>query len=125
MFESGTSIWHCTTRDQQFAQFFKQEEELLYCHDIGSVMNEFRIEYKKENWRIFEYLSKTSLKGVLLHNGKFYALMSNAHSIHVKEIYEILSTILQNINYTADDWILCEDLKVAFMLFVQQKGFKK
>ena len=28
--ESGTSIYHYRTKDQQFAQFFKQEEDLVY-----------------------------------------------------------------------------------------------
>jgi len=32
------------------------------------LMNEFGIEYKKEEWRLFIDSSKTSLKVVLLHN---------------------------------------------------------
>jgi len=125
LLEYGTSICHYRTRDQQFAQFFKQEDDLVYCHDIGSLINEFGIEYKKEDWRLFIDSSKTSLKGVLLHNGNIYASLPVAHSVHMKETYENLDKILHHINYTAHDWMLCGDLKVISMLLGQQKGFTK
>jgi len=43
----------------------------------------------------------------------------------MKGTYENLNIILQKINYTAHDWILCGDLKVISMLLGQQKGFAK
>lgn len=122
---SGTSIYQYRIRDQQFAKFFKQEEDLVYCHDIGGLMNEFGIEYKNEEWRLFIDSSKRSLKAVLLHNGNTYASLPVAHSVHMKETYENLDMILQKINYAAHDWMLCGDLKVVCMLLGQQKGFTK
>ena len=60
-------------------------------------MNEFGIEYKKREWRLFR-LIKNKLKGVLLHNGNTYASLPVAHSVHTKESYENFNRILQKIN---------------------------
>ena len=88
-------------------------------------MNEFGIEYKKEDRRLFIDSSKTGFKGVLLHNGNAYVSLSIAHSVHMKETYENLNKqkVLQKVNYTAHDWVVCGDLKVVSMLYGQQKGF--
>lgn len=56
LLESGTSIYHFRTRDQQLAQFFKQSKDLIYFHDTGSLMNAFGIEYK--NFEAFHRLIK-------------------------------------------------------------------
>lgn len=49
MFAFVASVNQYRTRDQQFDQFFKKKKELAYRHEIGTLMNEFSIEYKKKN----------------------------------------------------------------------------
>lgn len=122
---SGTIIYAYRTREQQFSQYFKQEGDLVYCSDISGVMNEFGIEYKKEEWRLFIDSSKTSLKAVLLHNGNTYASLPVGHSIHMKESYENLDIVLNTIKYLEHGWMICGDLKVSCMLLGQQSGFTK
>lgn len=39
LLEPGTSICHYRTRDKQFTKFFRQDEDLVYCHDIVSLIN--------------------------------------------------------------------------------------
>ena len=61
---AGTSIYVYRTREQELTQFFKQENDLVYCSDIAGLMSEFGIEHKKEEWRLLIDSSKTSLKAV-------------------------------------------------------------
>ena len=67
---------------------YSSRKDLIYCHDFDSLMNEFDIEYKKEDWRFFIDSSKTSLKGVLSHNGNTYSSLPIAHSVYMKETYK-------------------------------------
>ena len=101
MLAAGTSVYVNRTREQQSAQFLKQENNLVYCSDIAGLMSEFGIEYKKGEWRLFIDSSKTSLKAVLLNNGKTYASLPVPHSVHLKESYENLDVVLNKINYSA------------------------
>lgn len=48
-------------------------------------MNEFGIELKREEWRLFINSSKTSLKSVSLHFGNMYTSIPVGHSVHMKE----------------------------------------
>lgn len=121
----GTSIYVYRKREQQFSNFFVQEGDLVYCSDIPGLMNEFGVEYKKEDWRLFIDSSKTSLKAVLLHNGNTYASIPVGHSVHMKESYENLEIVLNKIGYSAHGWMICGDLKVTCMLLGQQGGFTK
>lgn len=75
----GTNIYIYRNRERQFSQFFEQENDLVYCSDIPGLMNEFGIEYNKEEWRLIIDSSKTSLKAVLLHNGNTYASLPVGH----------------------------------------------
>lgn len=45
---------------------------LVLCADIPGFMDEFVIEYNKEQWRLFIDSFETNLKAVLLHNGNMY-----------------------------------------------------
>lgn len=121
----GTNIYVYRKREQQFSQFFEQEGDLVYCSDILALIDEFGIEYKKEDWRLFIDSSKTSLKAVLLHNGNMYASIPVGHSVHMKESYENLEIVLNKIDYSAHGWMICGDLKVLCMLLGQQGGFTK
>jgi hypothetical protein len=60
-----------------------------------------------------------------LHNGNNYASLGIGHSVHLKESYENLELVLTKIGYTANDWMICGDLKVLCMLLGQQAGYTK
>lgn len=70
------------------------DEHLVYYHNIIGLIDQFGIEYKKQDWRLFIDSSKTSVKGVLLYNRKTYASLPVAHSVFVKETNENLNIIL-------------------------------
>ena len=74
---------------------------------------------------IFIDSSKTSLKGVLLHNSNDYASIPIAHSFYLKESHENMKTILEAIKYEQYEWQICGDFKVLSILLGQQLGFTK
>jgi hypothetical protein len=57
-------------------------------------MQNFGVEYKVNEWRLFIERYKRSLKPVLLHNDNNYASFPVGHSVHPKESYENLELIL-------------------------------
>ncbi|GBM76331.1 hypothetical protein AVEN_222248-1 [Araneus ventricosus] len=85
----------------------------------------FDIEYDPSEWSLFIDLSKTSLKAVLLHNGNSFASLPLGHSVHLEEIYNDLSMILEKINYKEYRWMVCGDFKILTMLLGQQAGYTK
>jgi hypothetical protein len=54
-----------------------------------------------------------------------YASLPIGHSVHLKEIYENLDLVLTKIGYTAQDRMICGDLKVLCMIPGQQAGYTK
>jgi hypothetical protein len=85
-------------------------------------MEKFNFEYDVNEWRLFIDSTKRSLKTVLLHSGSKYASVSVGHSVHLKESYENLASVLTKLNYKDHGWMICGDLKVLSMLLGQQSG---
>ena len=56
----------------------------------------------QNEWRLFIDSSSRSLKTVLLHNGNKYPSLSLAHSVHLKEKYSSIKTLLDALKY--DDY---------------------
>lgn len=113
-------------REQEYTKYFLQNESLVYCVDVPGLVIQIGAEnYCVNDWRLFIDSNKTSLKAVLLHNGNRYASVPIAHSVHMKETYENLKIMLDNIMYSEHQWKLCGDLKVSGMLLGQQSGFTK
>ena len=86
----------------------------MYCYDIPGLVCKLGgsdIVYQSSDWKLFLDSSKTSLKGVLLHNGNKYASVLVAHSVHLKEMYTNLATLLNKINYKEYEWIVCGDME--------------
>ncbi|GBN19257.1 hypothetical protein AVEN_169970-1 [Araneus ventricosus] len=69
--------------------------------------------------------SKASLKAVLLHNGNSFASLPLEHSGHLEENYNVLSMILEKINYQEHRWKVCGDFKMLTMLLGQQASYTK
>lgn len=112
-------------REKELVPYFSEKGNLVYCNNIKEIMNFYGILYNASEWRFFIDSSKTSLKGVLLHNGNQYASIPIAYSVHLKETYENLELLLDQVKYKDHEWLLCGDLKVIGMLLGQQSGYTK
>ena len=101
-------------RHLSFARFFtvSQPHSLYYYSDIFGVFNEIGIDYNPADWRLFIDSSVKSLKAVLLHNRNEFASISVGHSVHMKEEYENVKTLLNMMKYTSHNWELCGDFKM-------------
>lgn len=120
-----TTISLSRKRNKHLATFFTQNDSICYCNDINGLMNELRIAYRTNEWRLFIDGSKTSLKAVLLHNGSEYPSIPVAYSITLKETYDTMQFILNLIKYRDSSWKVCADLKVIALLLGLQGGFTK
>lgn len=121
----GTSFSWFRNREKHFTPYFSQEEGLVYCYNVPGLMEQLKITYNVNEWRLFIDSSKRSLKAVLLHNGNKYASVPVGHSVYLKECYENLELILTKLNYCDHEWTICGDLKVISMLLGQQGGYTK
>lgn len=125
LLSSGTSFSWYRHREREFTQYFTKEGNLVYCNDVRGLMKCFEIEYDSSEWRLFIDSSKTSLKAVLLHNGNVFASLPMGHSVHMKEHYNDLATILEKIKYQEHQWMVCGDFKILTLLLGQQSGYTK
>jgi hypothetical protein len=128
LLSADTSFSWYRYREKEFVPYFAHDGQLVYCCDIPGLVCKLGgsdIVYQSSDWRLFIDSSKTSLKGVLLHNGNKYASVPVAHSVHLKETYTNLATLLNKINYKEYEWIVCGDMKVICMLLGQQPGYTK
>ena len=106
--------------------FFTAGEKFVYCCDIVGLLNALGIsKYDPSEWRLFIDSSKKSLKCVLLHIGNLYGAIPIGHSVHLKEQYEHIKTVLQLLKYDEHKWIICVDLKMVNFLLGQQGGYTK
>lgn len=101
-------------------KFFTKDDEnsVVYCSNVKGLVDELKLDtYKDDEWRLFIDSSTRSLKAVLLHIGNILAPIPIAHSTKLKETYENLGIVLDQIKYS--------DLKIATLLLGQQSGFTK
>ena len=75
-------------RHEVFKDFFFQEDGVVFCNDVCSVMEVLVHEYNPDQWRLFIDSSKVSLKVVLLHIGNRSPSVSLAHAANMNESYE-------------------------------------
>jgi hypothetical protein len=74
--------------------FFSQEDGVVFCNDVCSVMAVLGHEYNPDLWRLFTDSSKASLKVVLLHNRNRFPSVPLAHAGNMKESYESMKLLL-------------------------------
>ena len=67
-------------RHEEFKDFFSQEDGVVFCNDVCSVMEVLGHEYNPDQWRLFIDSSKVSLKVALLHNGNKFSSVPLAHA---------------------------------------------
>ena len=97
----------------------------MFCSDVCSVMDVLGHEFIPDQWRMFIDSSKVSLRLVLLHNGKKIPSVPLAHAANMKESYESMKLLLEEIKYDEFKWKLCCDLKVVVLLLGMQLGYTK
>ena len=56
-------------REKDLVKVFSDEDGLIYCNDVQKLMKAVAHKHIVSKWRLFVDSNKTSLKGVLLHNG--------------------------------------------------------
>ena len=97
---------------EEFKDFFSQEDGVVFCNDVFSVMEVLGHEYNPDQWRLFIDSSKVSLKVVLLHNGNRFPSVNVARVANMKENYESLKLLSGKIKYDEFKWKLRGDLKL-------------
>ena len=113
-------------RHQENLRFFSSVKDLVYCADIGQLPLKLGVpQYETNNWRLFIYSNKQSLKCILLHNGNQFASVPIAHSTTLKEKYETVKYVLEKIGYDQHKWFICVDLEIVNFLLGQHSGFTK
>ena len=109
-------------RHEEFKDFFSQQDGVVFCNYVCSVMEALGHEFNSDQWRLFIESSKVSLKLVLLHNGNKFPSVPKAHGANMKESYESMKLLLEKIKYDEFKWKLCGDLKVVALLLGMQLG---
>ena len=61
----------------------------------------------------------------LLHNRNVLGSIPVAHSVHAKESYGEVKTMLSLLDYDQHRWVICVDLKMVIFLLGQQAGYTK
>jgi len=120
-----TKVCFCRGRHEEFKDFFSQEDGVVFCNDVCSVMEGLGHEYNRDQWGLFIDSSKVRLKLGLLHNGNRFLSVPLAHGANMKESYESMKLLLGKIKNDEFKWKLCGDLKVVALLLRMQLGYTK
>ena len=123
LLQSGVKVCSFRTRQQSLAQFLSMKGGLVYCTDVGDIMQEFGYSHRPEEWRLLIYSSKISLKAVLQHKENMLPSIPVGYAAYMKETYENIKNLLQCINYEQYCWQLCGDFKVIAILLGLQPGY--
>ncbi|GFG37027.1 hypothetical protein Cfor_05729 [Coptotermes formosanus] len=116
LLQNDTKMCFFRNRQDVFQDLYSEENDLVYCNNICTVMDVLGHEHKTTDWRLFIDSSKTSLKVVLLHNGNKFPSVPLAYATNMKETYENTKILLEKIQYDKYCWTICCDLKVTALL---------
>lgn len=125
LLHTDTKVCFFRNRQEEFQDFYSEENSLVYCNNICSVMNALHHEHNSTDWRLFIDSSKTSLKAVLLHNGNKFPSVPIAYTTNMKETYDNMKFLLEKVEYNKYRWTICCDLKVVALLTGLQLGYTK
>ena len=126
MLTHGTSTSYYKSRESSFRMLFDVKDSFLFCANVKGLQLEVDIlHYDGCEWKLFIDSSKRSLKCVLLHNGNTLDSISIAHSVHAKEGYGKIKTVLSLLDYQKHGRVICEDLKIVNFLLGQQGRYTK
>lgn len=123
--ESDVKVTFYRKRHSSLVPYFSKEDGLVFCNDVNGLMSQLGQNHVATEWRLFIDSSKTSLKGVLLHNGNKLPSLPLAYSADLKETYDVMKLMLEKLNYKEHKWPICADLKVVALLTGLQSGYTK
>ena len=112
--------WH-----QSFSSFFTMQNAICFCNNVSGLFYSIRIPCIPSEWRLFIDSSSKSLKAVPLHNGNKYPSLPLAHSVHLKETYENVKTVMNVLKYDQYNWKVIGNFKIIASLMGMQGGFTK
>ena len=112
-------------RHERFSKYFSMVGSLCFCNNVDNVFEELGIVHDPKEWHLFIDSSSRNLKCVLLYNGNHYPSIPIGHSAQMKEDYNNVKFVLENINYTRYNWSLCGDFKMIGFLKGLQGGDAK
>ena len=98
---------------------------MCYWHYIHELLLALFRKHEPDEWCVFNDSSKASLKAVLLHNGNMKPSIPTGYSVHLRETYDNMDILLQDIQYEAYQRYICADLKVIEVLMGMQGTFTK
>ena len=94
LFAPGAVFSFYRNRERNLVQFFRIEDEVMFCVDINGLFNAMGCWYEPAEWRLFIDSSKINLKCVLLQNGNVLASIQIGHSVQIKESYDSMKQVL-------------------------------
>ena len=89
-----TKLGFYRERHEVFKDFFSQEDGVLFCNYVCSVIEVLGHEYNPDQWRLFIDSSKVSLKVFLLHNANKFPSVPLVHAANMEESYESMKLLL-------------------------------
>ena len=105
---------------QSFSGFFTTQNAICFCNNVCGLFYSIGIPYILSEWCLFIDTSSKNLKAVLLHNGNKYPSLPLAHSVHLKETYKNVKTVLNVLKYDQYNWEVIGDFKmIAFLMGMQ------
>ena len=112
-------------RHRNFSRFFTTFDALCFCFDINSLFQELNLVYTPAHWVLFMDASTYSLKAVLMHVDNAYPSLPLAHAVGMKETYDNIKLILEKLDYSSHQWLVCGDFKMISFLQGLQGGYTK
>jgi hypothetical protein len=122
LLQNATKVCFFRNHQDEFQDLYSEENDLVICNNICTVMDVLGHEHKTSDWRLFIDYSKTSLGVVLLPNGNNFPSVPLAYATNMKETYENMKILLEKIQYDKYCWTICCDLKVTALLMGLQLG---
>ena len=85
LLRQNTKVCFYRGRHEEFKDFFSQEDGVVFCNDVCSIMEVLGHEFNPNQWRLFIDSSKVCLKVVIPHNGNKFPSVPLAHAANMKE----------------------------------------
>ena len=112
-------------RREEFKDFFSQEDGVVFCNDVCSILEVIGHEYCPEQWPLFIDSSKVTLKVVLFHNENRVPSVPLTRAAKMKESYDSMKLLLGKMKFDEFKWKLCGDLKFVALLLRMKLGYTK
>jgi len=118
----GTKFSWYRHREQKYSTFYTMDENICYCSNINSLLEELDYSTCTGNWYLFMDSSSKSFKCILI-NKKDLKVVPLAYSTIQKETITLLQVVLNKIQYENFLWDISGDFKIINMIMGLQAGY--